>query len=56
MNMVIMHLSVLKRSKSTREIISLEKDRDCLYVNEDNDSDEQGLSDSDDEIGFVPIK
>ena len=32
------------------------KDRECLYANEDNDSNEQALSASDDEIGFVAIK
>ena len=32
------------------------KDRECLYANEDNDFDEQELSGSDDEIGFVAIK
>ena len=31
------------------------KDRECLYANEENDSDEQALSASDDEIGFVTI-
>ena len=32
------------------------KDRDCLYENQNYDSDEQVLSASDDEIGFVAIK
>ena len=32
------------------------KDRECFYANEDNDSNEQALSASDDEIGFVAIK
>ena len=32
------------------------KYRECLYANEDNDSNEEELSDSDDEIGFVSIK
>ena len=32
------------------------KDRECLYANEDNDSNEQELSASDDEIGFAAIK
>lgn len=32
------------------------KYRECLHENEDNDFDEQVLSDSDDEFGFVAIK
>ena len=45
-----------KREKKYRGNFKTRKDRDCLYANKDNDSDEQALSASDDEIGFVAIK
>ena len=45
-----------KREKNYKGNHKLGRDRDCLYENEDNDSDEQALSASDDEIGFVAIK
>ena len=32
------------------------KDRECLYANEKNDSNDQAMSASDDEIEFVEIK
>ena len=33
-----------------------DRDRNCLYSNEDEESDEKGQSESDDELGFVAIK
>ena len=56
MNMVIMHLSVLKGRKKYKGNHKPRKNRNCLYANEDYNSDEQALSASDDEIGFVEIK
>ena len=52
MNMVILYLSVRDKRGNHKP----RKYRDCLYANEDYDSDEQALSASDDEIGFVEIK
>ena len=45
-----------KREKNYKGNHKHRKDRYIFYVNEDNDSDEQTLSASDDEIGFVAIK
>ena len=45
-----------KREKKYKGNHKPRKDRDCLYANEDYDSDQQALSASDDEIGFVAIK
>ena len=45
-----------KREKKYKGNYKPRKDRLCLYANEENDSDEQIVSDSDDEIGFVVIK
>ena len=45
-----------KREKKYKRNHKSRKDRECLYANKDNDSDEQALSASDDEIGFVEIK
>ena len=45
-----------KREKNHNENHKPRKDRDSLHANEDNNSDEQALSVSDDEIGFVAIK
>ena len=56
MNMVIMHLSVLKERKSRREITNLEKIENVFYANEEDDSNEKATSDSNDEIIFVAIK
>ena len=56
MNMVIMHLSVLKGRKKYKGNHKPRKDRDCLYANEYYDYNEQALSGSDDDIGFVVIK
>ena len=33
-----------------------DNDRNCLYANEDEESDEKDQSESDDELGFVAIK
>ena len=55
MSLVIMHLSVLKE-KNYREKFKPRRGRDCLYVNEEDEFDEQAVSASDDEIGFVAIK
>ena len=53
MNMVIMHLSVLKERKSIRELTSLEKiEIFCMQMK----TNELALITSDDEIGFVEIK
>ena len=45
-----------KREKKYKGNHKPRKDRDCLYANEDNDSNEQALSSSDEEIGFMAIK
>ena len=45
-----------KREKKYKRNKKSRKDRECLYANEYNDFDEQALSDSDNEIGFVAIK
>ena len=45
-----------KREKNYKGNHKPRKDRDCLYANEDYDFDEQTLSASDDEIGFVVVK
>ena len=45
-----------KREKSYKGNYKHRKDRECLDENEENDSNEQELSASDDEIGFVAIK
>ena len=43
MNMVIMHLNVLKERKKIREkfIPRRDKDRNCLYANEGEESNER---------------
>ena len=46
----------LKREKTYKGNYKLRKDWECLYANEENDSNEQAVSASDDEIGFVEIK
>ena len=51
-----MHLSVLKVRKRYKGKFKPRRDREYLYANEENDSDEQAVSASDDEIGFVAIK
>ena len=45
-----------KREKKYKGNIKPRKDRECFYEKEENDSDEQALRASDDEIGFVAIK
>ena len=55
MNLVIMHLSVLKERKYKWNY-NPRRDRECLYANDENDSNEQVVSNSDDEIRFVVIK
>ena len=49
-------IKCLKREKKYKGNYKPIKDRECLYANKDNDFDEQELSASDDEIGFVAIK
>ena len=56
MNLVIMHLNFLKQRKKYRGNFKPRRDRECLYANNEDDSDEQAVSASDDEIGFVAIK
>ena len=56
MNMLIMHLIILKERKRYKGNYKPRKDRECLYANEKNNSDDQSVSASDDEIGFVAIK
>ena len=46
----------LKREKKYKGKFKPRRDRDCLYVNEEDNSNEQALSASDDEIIFVAIK
>ena len=45
-----------KREKKYKGNHNPRKDGECLYANEDNDSNEQTLSVNDDEIRFVAIK
>ena len=45
-----------KREKRYKGKFKPRRDRDCLYANEEDDSNEQVVSDSEDEIGFVAIK
>ena len=45
-----------KREKKYRGNFKPRRDRECLYANEEDDSDEQAVSTSDDEIGFIAIK
>ena len=45
-----------KREKKYRGNFKPRRDRECLYANEEDDSDEQVVSASDNEIGFVAIK
>ena len=45
-----------KREKKYKGKYKFRKDRVCLYENKDNDSNEQAVSASDDEIGFFAIK
>ena len=45
-----------KREKKYRGNFKPRRDRECLYANEEDDYDEQAVSASDDEIGFVAIK
>ena len=58
MNMVIMHLNVLKERKKFRGRFNPKRDKDkkCLYANGDEEYDEKDQSKSDDELGFVAIK
>lgn len=56
MNLVIMLLSFLKEWKNTKKNIKSRRPRDCLYANEDDESDERVQSESDDELGFLFIK
>lgn len=56
MNLVIMHLSVLKERKKYKGNYKPRRDRECMYVNEEDEYDEQAVSVSDDEIEFVEIK
>ena len=55
MNLVIMHLIILKE-KNYRENFKPRRDRECLYANEENDSNEQAVSFNDDGIQFGEIK
>ena len=47
-----------KREKNYKGKFKLERDRDrnCLYANEDEESSEKGQSESDDELRFFSIK
>ena len=45
-----------KREKRYKGKFKPRRDRDCLYANEEDDSDDQVVSASDDEIGCVAIK
>ena len=45
-----------KRERKYKGNYKSRKDRECLYANEQDDYDEQAVSASDDEIGFVAIK
>ena len=45
-----------KREKKYKGKFKPRRDRDCLYVNEEDESDKQAISVNDDEIGFVAIK
>ena len=54
MNLVIVHLSFLK--EKYRGNFKPRRDIECFNANEEDDSDEQAISASDDEIGFVEIK
>ena len=45
-----------KRVKKYRGNFKPRNDRNCMYVNEEEESDEQTVSGSDEEIGFVAIK
>ena len=55
MNLVIMHLSVLKERKSKEKILNLEEIEN-VCANEEDDSYEQAVSATNYEIGFVAIK
>ena len=45
-----------KRDKKYAGNFKPRRDKECLYENEKDDFDEQAISASDDEIGFVEIK
>ena len=45
-----------KREKKYRGKFKPRRDRYCLYANEEDESNDQVVSASDDEIGFVAIK
>ena len=45
-----------KREKKYQGNYRPRRDRECFYANEEKDSNEQVVSASDDEIGFVAIK
>ena len=58
MNFFIMHLNVIKERKKYKGKFNSRRDRDrnYLYANEDEESNEKGHSESDDELGFGDIK
>ena len=45
-----------KRGRKYRGKFKPKRDRDCLYANEEDESDDQEISAIDDEIGFLDIK
>lgn len=45
-----------KREKKYKRNFKPRKPRDCLYANEDDESEERVHNESDDELGFVAIK
>ena len=45
-----------KREKKYKGKFKPKRDRNCLYANEDEESNERAQSESDDELGFVAIK